>query len=159
MTRDRDRDHVKGEERRESVDAQGVPVGEDAMSGTPSEREVRALNEADAAAFRELRLRALRDDPIPFLAGYEEEAARSVEAFATRLPSNDPGTQVFGAFGAEHSSAPWASIATGRSKRDIGRPCGGCTWLPRDVDAALAKRSFRPPSSDCERSATSSKSN
>jgi peroxiredoxin/RimJ/RimL family protein N-acetyltransferase len=59
---------------------------------------VRPLQEADAAAFRALRLRALREDPVPFLATYEEEAARSVEDVAARLHATSPGTAVLGAF-------------------------------------------------------------
>ncbi|MGA7123039.1 MAG: GNAT family N-acetyltransferase, partial [Polyangiaceae bacterium] len=43
-------------------------------------------------------LRALRDDPIPFLATHEEEERLSVEDFAARLRSSDPATQVLGAF-------------------------------------------------------------
>jgi ribosomal protein S18 acetylase RimI-like enzyme len=59
--------------------------------------EVRALSEADAAAYREIRLRALREDPVPFLASYEEEASRSMDDFASRLRTSDPATQVLGA--------------------------------------------------------------
>ena len=59
--------------------------------------QVRALLEADAAAFREIRLRALREEPVPFLATYEEEAMRSVEDWASRLRSGDPATAVLGA--------------------------------------------------------------
>jgi peroxiredoxin/RimJ/RimL family protein N-acetyltransferase len=62
---------------------------------------VRPLHEGDAAAFRALRLRALREDPAPFLSTYEEEEGRSVEHFAARLAASTPGTGVLGAFRGE----------------------------------------------------------
>ena len=59
---------------------------------------VRTLREGDAAAFRALRLRALREDPGPFLTTYDEEDARRVEETAARLAASNPGTGVLGAF-------------------------------------------------------------
>ena len=46
---------------------------------------IRQLGEKDAAAYRDLRLRALRDDPEPFATTYEETIGRSVEGFAEQL--------------------------------------------------------------------------
>jgi RimJ/RimL family protein N-acetyltransferase len=46
---------------------------------------VERLTGADAAAYRELRLQALRDHPEAFAACFEEEAARPPEWFAARL--------------------------------------------------------------------------
>jgi peroxiredoxin/RimJ/RimL family protein N-acetyltransferase len=65
-----------------------------AAAGPP---QVRVLAEADASAFRELRLRALREDPVPFLTSYEEDASRSLDDFAARLRASSPGTEVLGA--------------------------------------------------------------
>lgn len=59
---------------------------------------VRALEAADAAVFRGLRLRALREDPAAFHATHDEDAASSVEDFAARLGASTPGTEVLGAF-------------------------------------------------------------
>lgn len=59
---------------------------------------VRALQEADATAFRALRLRALKEDPAPFLATYDEDVARGVDDYAARLRASSPGTEVLGAF-------------------------------------------------------------
>ena len=70
----------------------------DAMNDAAPLVEVRALSEADAGAYREIRLRALHEDPVPFLTTYEEEAARSVDDFVSRLRTCDPATQVLGAF-------------------------------------------------------------
>ena len=44
------------------------------------------------------RLRALREEAVPFLASYEEEAVHSVEDFASRFRRSDPATEVLGAF-------------------------------------------------------------
>src|SRR5579859_2906065 len=65
-----------------------------AAAGPP---QVRVLVEGDASAFRELRLRALREDPVPFLTSYEEDASRSLDDFAARLRASSPGTEVLGA--------------------------------------------------------------
>jgi peroxiredoxin/RimJ/RimL family protein N-acetyltransferase len=59
---------------------------------------VRPLHAGDAAAFRAIRLRALREDSDPFLATYEEEETRTVEDFAARHAAAAPGSGVLGAF-------------------------------------------------------------
>jgi peroxiredoxin/RimJ/RimL family protein N-acetyltransferase len=59
---------------------------------------VRPLHAGDAAAFRALRLRALKEDPGPFLTTYEEDEARPVADTAARLAASAPGTGVLGAF-------------------------------------------------------------
>jgi peroxiredoxin/RimJ/RimL family protein N-acetyltransferase len=59
---------------------------------------VRPLHEGDAPAFRALRLRALKEDPGPFMTTYEEDEARPVEEVATRLAASSAGTGVIGAF-------------------------------------------------------------
>jgi ribosomal protein S18 acetylase RimI-like enzyme len=47
---------------------------------------VRALEHSEAELFHELRLRGLREDPGPFAATYEEDAALSLEAVRNRFP-------------------------------------------------------------------------
>jgi len=59
---------------------------------------VRPLHEGDAPAFRALRLRALKEDPAPFMTTYEEDEARPVSEVAARLAASPPGTGVLGAF-------------------------------------------------------------
>src|SRR5579864_2274415 len=59
---------------------------------------IRRLDANDAAIFRDLRLRALREDPVPFLASYEDEIVLTVDDFAARLGSSDGATAVLGAF-------------------------------------------------------------
>ena len=57
---------------------------------------VRPLGRADMAAFRDLRLRALREHPEAFGAAYEDEAGLPLEGFARWFPDL-PGRS-FGAF-------------------------------------------------------------
>lgn len=58
---------------------------------------IRLLTPADASAYRELRLEALRRHPEAFGASLEDEAARSPEALAERLGAG-PTNCLFGAF-------------------------------------------------------------
>lgn len=46
---------------------------------------IRRLTTDDAAAYRDLRLAALRDHPAAFTAAYEDEAGQGLEIFAERL--------------------------------------------------------------------------
>jgi len=59
---------------------------------------IRLLDAPDAARWRELRLRALRDEPTAFLASHDEEAQRSPADVAERLGKREPGGGVLGAF-------------------------------------------------------------
>lgn len=58
---------------------------------------IRLLTPADASAYRELRLEALRRHPDAFGASLEDEAARSLEMVARRLDAG-PTNCLFGAF-------------------------------------------------------------
>lgn len=58
--------------------------------------EVRRLGAADAPAYREVRLAALRADPAAFITTAEEYAAQTPETVAARLTGEDSAT--FGAF-------------------------------------------------------------
>jgi GNAT superfamily N-acetyltransferase len=64
------------------------------------EIEVRILTEADAEAFWNIRLRALRDNPESFGASYEEILERGIAGIAHGLRKNDPASVdvTFGAF-------------------------------------------------------------
>lgn len=55
---------------------------------------IRALTKDDVAAYRELRLEALRDSPEAFCSSYEEESVLPVNRFEARLQDNS----IFGAF-------------------------------------------------------------
>jgi ribosomal protein S18 acetylase RimI-like enzyme len=59
---------------------------------------IRRLDERDAPVWRELRMRALREDAFAFLATYDEDARVSVEDIARRLENADQATTIFGAF-------------------------------------------------------------
>lgn len=58
---------------------------------------VRQLHGADAAAFRTLRLRGLREDPTAFARSYDDERGLPLSDFARRLDGGD-GATVLGAF-------------------------------------------------------------
>ena len=58
---------------------------------------MRPLDAAEAGAFQALRLRGLREDPAPFAATYEEDAALSPEAVRDRFPAEEERF-VLGAF-------------------------------------------------------------
>ena len=60
---------------------------------------VRALEHSEAEIFHELRLRGLREDPAPFAATYDEDAALSLEAVRNRFPV-EADRFVLGAFDA-----------------------------------------------------------
>ena len=47
--------------------------------------QIRELGESDAAAYRSLRLRALKDHPTAFVSSYEEQKDWPLETFAQRL--------------------------------------------------------------------------
>lgn len=57
---------------------------------------IRRLRAADAAAFRTVRLRALRDSPTAFGSSYHEESGQPLEWFAARLETG--GALMFGGF-------------------------------------------------------------
>ncbi len=56
------------------------------MTGTA---KIRQLTTADAAAFRELRLRALKDHADAFTSSYEEEVSKPLAATEERLGAGD----------------------------------------------------------------------
>jgi len=61
--------------------------------------EIRFLNSQDVTAYRNLRLRALKESPTAFGSSYEQEICFSLSDFAARLqPHNDPANGIFGAF-------------------------------------------------------------
>jgi ribosomal protein S18 acetylase RimI-like enzyme len=62
--------------------------------------EVRRLSEADAPAYRALRLRALREHPDAFTSSFEEDSLKPVESTRQRLSARPgaPRDFVLGAF-------------------------------------------------------------
>lgn len=62
--------------------------------------QIRPLTSADAAEYRALRLRALREHPEAFRSSYEEEVLKADEWSARRLAADGHGV-FLGAFGAD----------------------------------------------------------
>jgi ribosomal protein S18 acetylase RimI-like enzyme len=59
--------------------------------------EIRPLNAADAAAFRDIRLQAISDSPSAVWPTYDEEAGRSIRETEARIRKTESQV-VFGAF-------------------------------------------------------------
>jgi len=67
--------------------------------GTKLDLVVRRLVPADAAEYRALRLRALREHPDAFTSDYAEEARKPADALASRLSTAEHANErMFGAF-------------------------------------------------------------
>jgi RimJ/RimL family protein N-acetyltransferase len=86
------------------------------MSTPKQNSRVRALTEADAASYRALRLRALREEPEAFLITPEEEGLNTIEEFARRLRAEWSGPEG-GLFGAFEAGALVGLCGYGREKR------------------------------------------
>lgn len=76
---------------------------EDSTKGREMPIIIRVLTEADAVAYRALRLRALREDPEAFGSTYAEGAARPLAVTQARLQAPDNTT--FGAYESESEGA------------------------------------------------------
>jgi len=72
---------------------------------------IRVLTEADAVAYRALRLRALCEDPEAFGSTYAQEAARPLAVTQARLQVPDNAT--FGAYEGESDGAGGSSTLVG----------------------------------------------
>ena len=57
--------------------------------------KIRELGEGDAAAYRTLRLRALREHPTAFVSSYEEQKDWPLERFAQRLRGSFDSSEAF----------------------------------------------------------------
>ena len=88
--------------------------------------EVRKLTEADAEAFWNIRLRALRDNPESFGASYEEILERGIAGIAQGLRKRDaaPDDVTFGAF----DGSTLVGIAGFRREEEAKRRHKGVIW-------------------------------
>jgi len=88
--------------------------------------EVRRLTEADAEAFWNIRLRALRDNPESFGASYEEILERGIAGMMQGLRKRDaaPDDVTFGAFDGKTLDG----IAGFRREEEVKRRHKGIIW-------------------------------
>lgn len=88
--------------------------------------EVRILTQADAEAFWNIRLRALRDDPESFGASYTEILERGIAGVAQGLGGSDRAADdaTFGAF----EGKQLVGIAGFRREREVKRRHKGVIW-------------------------------
>ena len=96
--------------------------------------EVRILTEADAEAFWNIRLRALRDDPESFGSSYEEILERGIAGATQSLRKRDtaPDDVTFGAFDGE----TLVGIAGFRRGEEVKKRHKGVIWgmyVPREM--------------------------
>ena len=88
--------------------------------------DVRILTEADAEAFWNIRLRAMRDNPESFGASYEEILERGIAGVAQGLRKSDstPDDATFGAF----DGNTLVGIAGFRREQETKRHHKGVIW-------------------------------
>ena len=96
--------------------------------------DVRILTEADAGAFWNIRLRALRDDPESFGSSYEEILERGIAGVTQSLRKRDtaPDDVTFGAFDGE----TLVGIAGFRRGEEVKKRHKGVIWgmyVPREM--------------------------
>jgi len=96
--------------------------------------DVRILTEADAGAFWNIRLRALRDDPESFGSSYEEILERGIAGATQSLRKRDtaPDDVTFGAFDGE----TLVGIAGFRRGEEVKKRHKGVIWgmyVPREM--------------------------
>ncbi len=68
------------------------------MAELGSDFDIRPVTRAEAAAWRALRLLALKNHPIAFMSSYEEAVKRDLAAFAERIPQAGGDDILFGVY-------------------------------------------------------------
>lgn len=63
-----------------------------------SDYDIRPVTRAEAPAWRELRLEALKNHPLAFMSSYEEAVKRDLAAFAERIPEPGGVDVLFGVY-------------------------------------------------------------
>ncbi len=118
---------------------------------------IRTLTKADVEIYRDLRLAALRGDPMGFSSSYEEESLRSLEDFRARLP-DDGVSAVFAAFEDDRAvgMAGFQKNASLKSRHKgvmwgvyVAPACRGQGLAGRLVDAVIAQAQGRVMLLEC----------
>jgi ribosomal protein S18 acetylase RimI-like enzyme len=100
--------------------------------------EIRRLNSADAAAYREMRLAALREHPLAFVSDYSEEAGLPMAVIEQRLASDLSDT--FGVFEGSRLVAIGTLLRTARLKQRFRATIVGMYVAPDYRHRGLATR-------------------
>lgn len=89
-------------------------------TGATGAATIRQLDEQDATEYRELRLRALREDPVPFGSTYEETVTRPLSLTVERLRPQESGGFTLGAF-ADETLVGMATLLVEDSRKERHR--------------------------------------
>jgi ribosomal protein S18 acetylase RimI-like enzyme len=68
------------------------------MAEPGSDFDIRPVSRAEAAAWRELRLEALKNHPLAFMSSYDEAVKRDLAFFAERIPESGGADVLFGVY-------------------------------------------------------------
>jgi len=71
------------------------------MAEPGSDFNIRPVTRAEAPAWRELRLEALKNHPTAFMSSYEEAVKRDLDFFAERIPQPGGADVLFGVYVAD----------------------------------------------------------
>ena len=68
------------------------------MAEPGSDIDIRPVTRAEAPAWRELRLEALKNHPLAFMSSYEETVERDLDFFAQQIPEPGGDDVLFGVY-------------------------------------------------------------
>jgi ribosomal protein S18 acetylase RimI-like enzyme len=114
------------------------------MAEPGSDFDIRPITRAEAPAWRELRLEALKNHPLAFMSSYEEWVGRDLESFAGQIPETGGDDVLFGVYADGVLSGCARFVRETRAKERHKGAMAGVYLLPalrgRGVGEALVGR-------------------